>query len=120
MLQMLKAKIQSVVVTESHINYPGSISLPEELLKASGIKPFELVHVNNRTSGKRIVTYAVKSREQGYVSVNGAASHFFRKGDSVHVLAFAYLSETEAETFQPILVTADTENKLLVVRAYQF
>lgn len=120
LLQILKAKIQELVVTESSIHYPGSISLPDDLLNASGIRPFELVHVNNKTNGNRIITYAVKSKRQGFVSINGAASKFFQKGDCVHVLAFAYLNETEAETFQPTLVTADKENNIIASRPYTF
>jgi aspartate 1-decarboxylase len=118
MLQILKAKIQQVVVSESNINYPGSISLPAELLKASGIKQFELVHVNNRTNGNRIITYAVKNTKQGFVSVNGAASKFFQKGDIIHILAFAQLSETEADAFTPTLVLTDNQNNVIESKSY--
>ena len=113
MLQILKSKIQEVIVKESNINYPGSISLPSELLKASGIKPFELVHVNNKTNGNRIITYVVKSKATGFVSVNGAASKLFNTGDVIHVLAFTYLNSQEVDSFQPTLVIADKENNVL-------
>lgn len=120
MIQLLKAKIQELVVSESHISYPGSISLPAELMKASGIRQFEQVHVNNKTNGNRITTYAVCSRQPGFVSVNGAASRFFQKGDTVHVLAYALLSETEANDFQPTLVKADGQNRLVASGPYIF
>jgi aspartate 1-decarboxylase len=113
MLQILKSKIQGVIVTESNINYPGSISLSEELLIASGMKEFELVHVNNKTNGHRIITYIVKNNQKGRVTINGAASKFFNKGDTVHVLAFAFINELEAETFQPTLVITDKENNII-------
>ena len=113
MLQILKAKIQEVIVSESNIDYPGSISLPAELIKASGIRQFEFVHVNNKTNGNRITTYAVISKQNGFVSVNGAASKHFRKGDIVHVLAYTYLNEKEADTFQPTLVITDKENNVV-------
>ena len=120
LLQILKSKIQEIKVTESHVDYPGSISLPEELLKASVIKQFELVHVNNKTNGNRIITYAVRSKQQGYVSVSGAASILFKKGDIIHVLAFAYINEMELEIFKPTIVIADDENKLLLSKPYTF
>lgn len=120
MLKILKAKIQEVTVTESSVDYPGSISLPAELLQASGIRQFELVHVNNKTNGNRIVTYAVKSKTPGFVSVNGAASRLFQKGDSVHVLAYAYVDEKEADSFQPVLVCTGRENNLLNSGPYIF
>jgi aspartate 1-decarboxylase len=120
MLQILKAKLQGVIVSESNINYPGSISLPEELLRASGIKQFELVYVNNRTNGSRIVTYAVKSKREGFVSVNGAASHHFKSGDTVHVLSYCNLSAEEADVFQPVLVITDKDNRLVESKPYTF
>lgn len=118
LLQILKSKIQELTVSESHIDYPGSISLPEEIFKASGIKQFEMVHVNNKTNGNRIITYAVKNKVKGRVTINGAASKLFKKDDVVHVLAFTLLDETEAENFQPILVIADKENNVIESKAY--
>ena len=119
-IQILKSKIQGVIVTESNIEYPGSISLPTELLAASGIKQFELVHVNNKANGHRIITYAVKNNQRGRVTINGAASKFFQKGDTVHVLAFASIDESEAETFQPTLVLTDKENNVIESKPYTF
>jgi aspartate 1-decarboxylase len=117
-LQILKAKIQEVKVTESNINYPGSISLSEEFLNASGIKQFELVHVNNKTNGNRITTYAVRTKRKKYVSINGAASRLFKKGDIIHVLAYAYMNEKEAETFFPVLVITDHDNNIIESKPY--
>jgi len=118
MLQMLKAKIQELTVSESNIEYPGSISLPEELLKASGIREFELVHVNNKTNGNRIITYVVKSKEQGRVTLNGAASRLFKKEDAIHLLAYVYLTKKEADSFLPTLVSADKENTFVESKPY--
>jgi aspartate 1-decarboxylase len=119
MLQLLKSKIQEVTVSESNIAYPGSISLPEELLKASGIRQFELVHVNNKTTGCRITTYAVSNDQTGFVSINGAASHHFSKGDQIHVLAYTFVGEQEADAFCPTLVITDKENRVVKCGPYQ-
>ncbi len=118
MIQILKAKILEVTVTESNIDYPGSISLPDELLKASGIKQFELVHVNNKTNGNRIITYAVRNKQKGKVTINGAASKHFLKGETIHILAYALVNEQEADTFQPILVITDRENNVIESKPY--
>lgn len=120
LIQLLKAKIQSVIVTESSIDYPGSISLPVEIMEAAGIRQFELVHVNNRSNGNRIITYAVRNRNKGQVTVNGAASKLFQKGDTIHVLAFAYMQENEADTFNPIIVVADANNNIVEAKPYEF
>lgn len=118
LIQILKSKIQHITVTESSINYPGSISLPLELLEAAGLKQFELVHVNNRTNGNRIITYAVKNNQKGHVTINGAASKLFQKGDTIHVLAFAYLQEDEVDKFRPTIVITDEENNVIETKPY--
>ena len=90
LLQLLRVKIQQVIVTESSENYPGSIALPDDLIEAAGFKLFELVHVNNLTNGNRIITYVVRSKKPGYVSLNGAACRKFNKGDKIHILAYGF------------------------------
>jgi aspartate 1-decarboxylase len=120
LLQILKSKIQSLIVMESHTDYPGSISLSEELMLAAGIKQFELVHVNNKTNGNRILTYAVPNKQKGRVTINGAASKLFQKGDVIHVLTFAYINESETDAFQPILVITNEENNVVEIKPYKF
>jgi aspartate 1-decarboxylase len=121
LLQLLRVKIQQLVVSESSENYPGSIALPDELIEAAGLKLFEQVHVNNINNGNRIITYIIRSKREGFVSVNGAASRKFNKGDKIHVLAFGFFDkEKEAEDFQPTIVHADENNKLKDVKKYTF
>ncbi len=120
LLQLLRVKIQELVVTESSPSYPGSIALPDELIELSGLKLFEQVHVNNITNGNRIVTYIIRSGKKGYVSMNGAASKKFNKGDRIHVLAFGYMQEEEAAVFHPMIIHADEANKLIDIKEYSF
>jgi aspartate 1-decarboxylase len=121
LLQLLRVKIQQLIVTESSESYPGSIALPDDLLEASGLKLFEQVHINNLTNGNRIVTYVVRSNKPGYVSLNGAASKLFKKGDKIHVLAFGYFEdELETRGFQPTIVYADEHNRLIEAKEYIF
>ncbi len=121
LLQLLRVKIQQLFVTESSESYPGSIALPDDLLEASGLKLFEQVHVNNLTNGNRIITYVVRSNKPGYVSLNGAASKLFNKGDKIHVLSYGYFEdELEARGFQPTIVYADEHNHLIEAKEYTF
>lgn len=115
-IHVLKSKIQQLVVSESSIDYPGSIALPEELMLAAKIKQFEQVHVNNKTNGKRIVTYAVKSSFKNRVTLNGAASKLFNVGDEIHIVCYAIIDETEQH--QPILVITNKENSLIESKPY--
>lgn len=120
LIQLLRTKIQQVVVSESSETYPGSIALPDELIHAAGLKLFEQVFVNNLTNGNRIMTYVVRSKQEGFVSLNGAASKLFKKGDIIHILAFGYFDEEEAAAFEPSIIYADTENRLLEAKTYAF
>ena len=120
-LQLLRVKIQQLIVSESSESYPGSIALPDDLLKASGFKLFEQVHVHNMSNGNRIMTYVVPSKKPGYVSLNGAASKKFNKGDKIHVLAYGFFDdEKEVENFQPTIVYADEKNNLTEAKKYIF
>lgn len=120
LIQLLKSKIQELVVSESSTAYPGSISIPDELMKAAGIRQFEMVYVNNKTNGSRITTYAVRSNQPGFVTVNGAAAKLFNVGDQIHVLSYAQFSEVEADAFQPTLVLANKNNRLAASQPYFF
>ena len=121
LLQLLRVKIQQLIVTESSESYPGSIALPDELIEVSGLKLFEQVYVNNITNGNRIMTYVIRSKKPGFVSLNGAASKKFNKGDKIHVLSFGYFdSENEVQNFHPMIVHADENNQLKEVKKYTF
>ena len=119
-IQLLRTKVQQVIVSESSESYPGSIALPDEIIEAAGLKLFELVHVNNLTNGNRIITYVVRSKKEGFVTLNGAASKLFKKGDKIHILAFGYFSEEEAAEFEPTIIYADSENRVLEAKTYAF
>lgn len=118
LIQLLRVKIQQLIVSESSENYPGSIALPDDLIEAAGLKLFEQVHVNNLTNGNRIITYVVRSKKDGVVTLNGAASKLFKKGDKIHVLAFGYFNEQNANDFEPRIIYADASNKLIEAKLY--
>lgn len=120
LIQLLRVKIQQLIVSESSESYPGSIALPDELIEASGLKLFEMVHVNNLTNGNRIITYVVRSKRQGFVTLNGAASKLFNKGDKIHVLAYGYFTGQDAAEFEPTILYADADNKLIEAKTYVF
>ncbi len=120
LLELLRVKVQELIVTESVESYPGSIGLPQEIIDATGLKKFELVHVNNKTNGSRILTYVVPSKERGLVTVNGAASKHFNAGDHIHVLSFAYVKRKEADTHVPRIVYTDEQNFVKEVKDYIF
>lgn len=112
-LTMLKGKIHRATVTQCDLHYEGSMTVAEDLLKASGILPNEQIDVLNITNGVRFTTYAIPGpANSGVIGVNGAAARLCQKGDLVIVVAYASMSEDEAKTFLPKIVLLDHDNKL--------
>ena len=59
-LTMLKAKIHRAAVTESNLNYVGSITIDKDLMEASGILEYEKVSVVDIDNGSRLETYVIE------------------------------------------------------------
>lgn len=112
-LTMLKGKIHRATVTEANIDYEGSLTVDSTLLEASGILPWELIHVWDVTRGTRLVTYAmVGEPNSGIICVNGAGAHLVKPGDLVIVAAYCEMEEAEARKHQPVIVRVDEKNRI--------
>jgi aspartate 1-decarboxylase len=112
-IRLLKGKLHQACVTHSELDYDGSCAIDADLLEASGIIPFEQIHIYNITNGERFVTYAIKAEHgSGIISVNGAAAHKANPGDRVIICAYADFSASHAESFEPRLVYLDKTNKI--------
>jgi hypothetical protein len=72
---MCKSKIHRATVTDSNLNYEGSITIDGALLDAADIRAYEQVHVVNIANGARFETYAIRAGAgSGDVVINGAAA----------------------------------------------
>lgn len=118
-LTLLKAKIHRAVVTEAKLDYVGSISIDEELLKASGILEYEKVQVVNLNNGERFETYTIATKEKGMICLNGAAARLVQTGDKVIIMAYANLDAKEALDFKPKIVFVDENNAITRVSHYE-
>ncbi len=115
--QLLKAKIFRATVTDSRIDYEGSIAIDEELLRAADIRPWEKVLVANLNNGSRIESYAIPGEAgSGVISLNGGAAKYGQKGDIVIIMTFAVLTEEEVETHEPRVVYVDQQNRILSLK----
>lgn len=114
---MLKAKIHNARVTQSNVDYEGSLALPEDLMEAADMLPFEKVHVYNVSNGERFSTYLIKGEKgAGRVGVFGAAAHRARVGDKLIVVSYAILDEEETDFFMPKILILDADNKITEFR----
>ena len=113
-IEVLRAKIHRVRVTEADINYIGSITLDEDLIDAAGLVEGEKVQVLNVNNGDRLYTYVIKGeRGSGVVCLNGPAARRVSVGDIVIVVSYAQMSLEEARVFRPRIVFPDERtNKL--------
>lgn len=111
--RMMKSKIHRAIVTESNLDYEGSITIDSRLMEKANILPYEQVDIYNVTSGERFSTYAIKGeKNSGIICINGAAAHKAKKGDMVIIVTYANFAESELESFKPAKVYVDSQNRI--------
>jgi aspartate 1-decarboxylase len=114
---MLKAKIHHARVTETDIDYEGSLALDENLIKAADMLPYEKVHVYNVSNGERFATYLIKAEKgSGKVGVYGAAAHRAKVGDRLIVVSYAIIDEEESDFFMPKILILDADNTIAAIK----
>ena len=108
---MVKSKIHRATVTDGNLNYKGSITVDEALMKAANLRPFEFVHVNNLSNAAHWETYVIPGK-QGEIILNGPPARLFQPSDLVVILGFSYLEESEMATFEHVDVIVDSKNNI--------
>jgi len=112
-LTLLKTKIHRAHVTETDLEYNGSISIDQDLLDAAGILNNERVEIYNITNGQRFATYAIPApRASKKIGINGAAAHLTNVGDLVIICAYIGMDEKEARDFEPKVILVDEDNNI--------
>lgn len=112
-LQVLKSKVHRAVVTESNLNYVGSITIDEAIMEAADLIEGERVQVVNNNNGARFETYVIKGeRFSGTIGLNGAAARKVQTGDILIIMAYAFMTPEEARSFKPKSVFPDEHNKI--------
>jgi aspartate 1-decarboxylase len=110
---VLKSTVRPATVTDADLDYEGSVTIDEELMRAADILPHEQVQIWNLTNGSRLSTYAlVGAAGSGVICVNGAAARHAHRGDKVVIATFAEVEQVEAKDWQPVVVRVDAQNKI--------
>ncbi len=111
--RLLKSKIHRATVTDARLDYDGSVTVDEDLLRAADIVPHEEVHIYNITNGSRLATYAMLGQAgSGEICINGAAAHQVSPGDLVILACYASYEEEELAEHQPRIILVDEENRI--------
>jgi aspartate 1-decarboxylase len=114
MRTMLKSKIHQALVTETNIDYEGSVTIDTALMEEADLLPYEQVQVLDLNNGARFETYAIPGeRGSGVICINGAAARLVSKGDKVIILSYSTVPEQEARNLSPKLVYVDSNNEII-------
>ena len=103
-VQVVKSKIHRVTVTESNLNYIGSITIDQDLMDAANIIAGERVYIVDNNNGERFDTYTIPGeRGSGMICLN-----------IVIIMAYAMMPFDEAKNFKPAVIFPDTATNRLV------
>ena len=109
LINVMRAKLHRLTVTQADLNYIGSISLDPDLIEAAGLVEGEKVQIVNINNGERIETYVITGeRGTGQVCLNGPAARRVQPGDVVIVIAYGMMTVEEAKAFKPTVLFPDT------------
>ncbi|PTF63532.1 aspartate 1-decarboxylase [Staphylococcus chromogenes] len=110
---MMNSKIHRARVTESNLNYVGSITIDQDILDAVDILPNEKVAIVNNNNGARFDTYVIAGkRGGGQICLNGAASRLVEVGDVVIIMTYVQLDENELLTHSPKVAVMNENNEI--------
>ncbi|WP_096153820.1 aspartate 1-decarboxylase [Bacillus sp. FJAT-45066] len=111
---MMNAKIHRARVTESNLDYVGSITIDSDILDAVGMVPNEKVQIVNNNNGQRFETYIIPGvRGSGEFCVNGAAARLVQKGDVIIVISYAMMAEEKVLTHEPKVAVMNEYNEIV-------
>jgi aspartate 1-decarboxylase len=110
LIEVMRAKLHRVTVTDANRDYIGSVTVDEALLDAAHMGDMERVQVLNVTNGARLETYIiVGERNSGIICLNGAAAHHFQAGDIAIICAYGLVQPAEHFTARTVFV--DEKNR---------
>jgi aspartate 1-decarboxylase len=112
-ITMLYSKLHRATVTEANLHYVGSITIDQDLLDAANMRVGQKIDIVNINNGERFSTYIIPGeRGKKEMCLNGAAARKVHVGDKIIVIAYATMSEKEADEFEPKIVILEDDNSI--------
>ncbi|MEA3433276.1 MAG: aspartate 1-decarboxylase [Campylobacterota bacterium] len=112
-ITMLYSKLHRATVTDANLNYVGSITIDQNLLDAVDMRVGQKIDIVNVNNGERFSTYIIPGEAgKGDICLNGAAARKVHKGDKIIIIAYASMTEEEADKHQPKIVILDEDNSI--------
>jgi aspartate 1-decarboxylase len=113
----MKSKIHRARVTESNLNYVGSITIDEDLMDMADLMKNEKVQIVNNNNGNRFETYVIPGeRGSGMICLNGAAARLVHPGDVIIIISYGLFERKEAKEYNPKIVFVDENNKVVEIK----
>ncbi|MFT6099612.1 MAG: aspartate 1-decarboxylase [Arenicella sp.] len=111
---LLKSKLHRASVTDSNLNYVGSITIDPDLMDAATLHPYEKVQVVNINNGARFDTYVIEGiRGHREICLNGACARLAEIDDRIIVMAYHDLPTTALKDYAPVSVILNSENAIV-------
>ena len=112
--EFLHSKIHRATITDSNLNYVGSITIDEDFLEKANIKEWEKVEILDINNGERFQTYALKGvRGSKCFCVNGAAARKVQAGDKIIIVTYAQMNDEEIKIHRPTIVQVGENNEII-------
>ena len=119
-ITMLNSKIHRATVTQSELDYIGSITVDESLMKASGLREYEKVEIADVNNGSRFSTYVIAGEaNSGIICLIGAAARNVATGDKIIIMSYASMTEAEADANPPKVVFVNDDNSISRITRYE-
>jgi aspartate 1-decarboxylase len=116
-IEVVKSKIHKVTVTGANLNYVGSITIDETILKKAGILPYEQVMISNLNNGERFETYAIPGKKgSGEICLNGPTARKGVIGDKIIIFCYNYCEDSKIKGYKPKIVFLDEANKVRSIK----
>ena len=111
---ILKSKIQKPRVTESNLEYSGSITIDSDILDAADIIPNEKVQIVNLNNGARLETYVIPGQKgSGIIAMNGGAARHASIGDRLLIMSYVLTETKDSIGHAPKIIFVDEKNKVI-------
>ena len=114
-IEVLKSKLHRATVTQTILDYEGSISIDTNLVKAAGMHIWEKVEIFNINNGARLATYIIPGK-QGEFCLNGAAARLAQPGDKIIVVSYTQIDEKDADNWKPQIVLLNDDNSIKEIK----
>lgn len=110
----LRSKIHMATVTESVLEYEGSITIDREIMDLAGMQPYEQVMISNMNNGERFETYVIPGETGSRAfCLNGPTARKGMVGDRIIIFSYCYIDDSEREGFGPKIILLDGANNPL-------